>query len=133
MSSINQIQVPNQQSQLELELSVLSYNVNFACARDRVARATERNIIGAIRSADADLVLLQETHAPWHALLRDQLDYPFEFFHDESLASSGGVSIFSRHPLLELHVTQTPQTVTGSWFPIVTALIDSPIGTIACR
>ena len=99
-------------------LTVLSYNVNFGLAGDRAG-------IEAIRVADADLVLLQETTPHWERALREQLgaDYPhMEFRHG---AGAGGLALLSRRPF-EDHGLLPAQ----SWFPAWVVHAQTALGTV---
>jgi hypothetical protein len=99
---------------------LLSYNVNFAGARNSELAFNEQTIVNAIVDANADVVVLQETHRGWERVLDELVDenvYPFRWFHDETFDSSGGLAILSRVPFRNPTVVFPNESVAGSWFP----------------
>lgn len=103
-----------------LELSVLSYNVNYGLAGDASGLA-------AIVDADADVVLLQETTPEWEQALRgsDPINaaWPHQQFHH--CCGAGGLAILSRWPITELEILDPPGHV-DAWFPAARAVIATP-------
>jgi hypothetical protein len=98
-------------------IKLLTYNVNFAGARSHELAFNERTVIAAIADADADVVVLQETHIGWKRVLDTYVDYPYRWFHDETMHSAGGLAILSRVPFRTPTVIFPKDSVSGSWFP----------------
>jgi endonuclease/exonuclease/phosphatase family metal-dependent hydrolase len=107
-----------------LELSVLSYNVNYGLAGDPPA-------IAAIVDADADLVLLQETTPEWELALRDSPAiaeaWPHVRFHH--CCGAGGLAVLSRWPIVTFDVLEPPPD-PDAWFPAARAVIETPRGPV---
>lgn len=99
-------------------LVVMTFNLNYGLAG-------ESRSIEAIRAANADVVVLQETNAPWETALRDALagEYPhMEFRH---CCNAGGLAILSKHPIAPAEVIPPV-----SWFPAWPVVIESPLGKV---
>lgn len=107
-----------------LELSVLSYNVNYGLAGDPSA-------IAAILDADADLVMLQETTLAWEQALRDSdaiaSAWPHVRFHH--CCGAGGLAVLSRWPITTFEILEPPGDV-DAWFPAALARVETPGGAI---
>jgi len=105
----------------EPTLRVLSYNVNYGLAGDG-------STVAAIRAADADLVVLQETTPAWEAVVRRELGahYPHvDFLH---APGAGGLAVLSRTPFRTEAVSPPPE---GGWFPAWRVrLPETPIGPV---
>ncbi len=100
-------------------LSVLSYNVNFE-------RYDERTV-AAITSANADIVLLQETTAVWESAIRASLGtvYPTILFHPHD--PDGGQGVLSRFPLQVHARLDSP----AGMFPATCLTLDAPGGPLS--
>lgn len=97
-------------------LRLLTYNVNF----ERLDPAT----VDAIAAADADVVFLQETTAPWESAIRARLSYPTMLFRSHD--PDGGMAILSRWPVAEQAWMDSP---VGA-FPAWCVVIESPLGPL---
>jgi endonuclease/exonuclease/phosphatase (EEP) superfamily protein YafD len=100
----------------------MSFNVNFGLRGDA-------DSIQAIREADADLVLLQETTPAWEKQIRAQLGhlYPFMAFRD--CCRAGGLAILSKGPLLESEYFKA-RTEDKGWFPAWRHVVQTPLGRV---
>jgi endonuclease/exonuclease/phosphatase family metal-dependent hydrolase len=111
-------------TQSGLELSVVSYNVNYGLAGDP-------HTLTAILDVDADVVLLQETTAEWEQVLRasPQLheDWPHVEFHH--CCGAGGLAVLSRWPIDTFEVLEPPPN-PDAWFPAARAIIETPAGPV---
>jgi endonuclease/exonuclease/phosphatase family metal-dependent hydrolase len=99
--------------------SVMTYNVNWGGPGAQLT-------LGAIRSADADVVCLQETTPDWERYLRPRLSdtYPhMRFRHDRG---AGGQAVLSRLPLTERAFLRP----TAGWFPGWLLEVHSPVGPV---
>jgi endonuclease/exonuclease/phosphatase (EEP) superfamily protein YafD len=103
----------------EPTLRVLSYNVNFGIAGDP-------STIAAIRAANADLVLLQETTPAWERALRAafEADYPHMAFRESS--GAGGMAALSRRPLTPHEWLPSP----AGWFPAWRVVAETALGPV---
>jgi endonuclease/exonuclease/phosphatase (EEP) superfamily protein YafD len=101
-------------------LRLLTYNVNYGMAGDRES-------IAAIRDADADIVVLQETNTAWEQALRGALskELPRMTFHTRG--GAGGLAVLSRLPLAEVEFLKP--TASG-WFPAVRVVVEAPFGKV---
>ena len=116
---------------------VLSYNVNNAAVHIRDRRG---QIIRAITSSAADVVLLQETNPTWEAwLLGDSTDVASTFahrhFHHPGAGdpAAGGIAVLSRYPLGNVRILDFPEYVPGSVFPALTCEVNIPVRTLDSR
>jgi len=109
------------------DVSVLSYNINFALARSRTCPRAAR-VLEAVRASRADVVLLQETTPAWEALLRPL--YPHQRWHHEP-EGAGGSAVLSTWPVAPLRVLDLPTAVQGSVFRPVVAEVDVPGGALS--
>ncbi len=101
-------------------LVLMTYNLNYGVAGDE-------ETIELIRSAGADVVMLQETNPSWEQALRAGLSDRYRhmaFHHSERRA--GGLGFMSRHPIEVGEVRASPI----GWFPAWRAVVDSPLGRI---
>ncbi len=119
----------NNNSCNDLSLRFLSYNVNYSLCRAVGGSASvgkaEDVIVNAILSSNADIVLLQETHASWRAHLAScglDAKYKHRWFHDDN-AASGGLALYSRFPIVATELIETPLVEKGSWFPLAVSLL----------
>lgn len=102
------------------ELRVLSYNLNYG-------RAGSASILRVIEEADADLVVLQETHAGWERALEARLAkrYPYRSYrHDRRPA--GGLALLSRYPFAAGEVLPS---ALGR-FPAWRTVVETPLGPL---
>jgi endonuclease/exonuclease/phosphatase (EEP) superfamily protein YafD len=99
---------------------VMTYNVNYGIAGDA-------STLSAIRSEQADLVVLQETTPEWEASLREELssDYPHMAFRHAP--GAGGVAALSKSVFQERELIAPP---SGGWFPAWRLLVSSPLGSV---
>ncbi len=100
-------------------LTVMTFNVNFGVAGERAN-------VDAIASADADIVLLQETTAHAEDVLRRELGdrYPHARFRD--CCRAGGLGILSRWPIVTDEYLASPI----GWFPAWRFVVDTPDGEL---
>jgi endonuclease/exonuclease/phosphatase (EEP) superfamily protein YafD len=103
------------------ELAVLTYNVNFGNVGDAPA-------IAAIRDANADLVILQETNGAWERALVSELGelYPHHEFRPATPSIAGGLGILSKRPL---HAKELMPSPVG-WFAGWRVIADTSIGAL---
>jgi endonuclease/exonuclease/phosphatase family metal-dependent hydrolase len=110
--------------QAELELSVVSYNVNYGLAGDP-------ETLAAVVDADADVLLLQETTREWEEVLRASTQlherWPHVSFHH--CCGAGGLALLSRWPIETFEVLEPPPH-PEAWFPAARAIITTPAGPI---
>jgi endonuclease/exonuclease/phosphatase (EEP) superfamily protein YafD len=101
-------------------LRLLTYNLNFGIAGD------EPTIV-AIRDADADLVLLQETNRRWERALRAALAgaYPQMVFRNRG--DAGGLAVLSRLPLIEIEFLPP---VPEGWFAAARLVVETSFGRV---
>jgi endonuclease/exonuclease/phosphatase family metal-dependent hydrolase len=100
-------------------LRVMTFNINFG-----VAGAPAN--IEAVRDADADIVLLQETTDAGERAIRAELSdmYPtMAFVH---CCRAGGLGILSKHPIVDEEYLPPPQ----GWFPAWRVVLDTPVGKV---
>jgi endonuclease/exonuclease/phosphatase (EEP) superfamily protein YafD len=101
-------------------LKVLTYNVNFGLAGDR-------ETLAAIRDAQPDLALLEETNAGWERPLRATLSAELPHMIFENRGGAGGLAVLSRFPLAEVELLKP----TGSgWFPACRVVVETPFGKV---
>lgn len=107
-----------------IELSVLSYNVNFGLAGDSSG-------IAAIVDANADVVLLQETTPEWEDALRgsEAVTSAWPYIHFHHCCGAGGLALLSRWPIAELEILEPP-VGPDAWFPAARAVIATPAGEL---
>ncbi|MBM4370021.1 MAG: endonuclease/exonuclease/phosphatase family protein [Deltaproteobacteria bacterium] len=100
-------------------LTVLTFNVNYGL------RDAPENL-DAIRDADADLVLLQETTPELEAAADRQLRelYPHQRFRH--CCGAGGLGVLSKHAVEEGPYLESP----AGWFPGWWVRVDSPLGRV---
>ena len=108
---------------------VLSYNVNNVAA---YSRTRSRQILRAIFTSGADIILLQETNQAWEDLLRDDaiaLQFKYNYFHhpDTNDRPAGGIAILSQHPLENVRILNFSRDVNGSVFPALICQVKIPI------
>ncbi len=99
---------------------VLTYNVNFGIAGDSAT-------IAAIRDADADLVLLQETNAAWERALRASLSGELPQMIFKNRGGAGGLAVLSRLPILEVELIAP---AGEGWFPAVRIVVETAFGRV---
>ncbi len=100
-----------------IALTVVSYNMLWK-------RAGSAASLAALRSAGADLAVLQEMTPAWERALRADLGdlYPHMRFN---AARAGGVAVLSRWPLDEPRLLPAPR-----WFPALRVLAQTPDGPV---
>jgi len=100
---------------------VATYNLNYGLAGDRAT--TE-----AVRSTDADVLLLQEVSAAWWDALAEDVGRAWPHHCRVRDASpAGGAAILSRYPLDGCARSDPPP---GAAFPAQAATVRSPLGDI---
>lgn len=108
----------------DLELTVVSYNVNYGLAGDA-------QTLAAVLDVDADVVLLQETTAEWEQVLRasSQLHerWPHANFHH--CCGAGGLAVLSRWPIDTFEILEPPPD-PDAWFPAARAIVETPAGPV---
>ena len=99
-------------------IKVLTYNVNFALARRTELDDRGKCVIQAITESNADIVVLQETHAGFELFFRDAFveTYPHQYYHNHPAA--GGQAFLSKFPFGEHKQIHVQKEIEGSWFPI---------------
>ena len=99
-------------------LWVMTYNVNFEMPSDAT--------VEAIREADADVVVLQETHEDWEARLARGLGdaYPHTLFRHAP--AEGGMAILSRYAVEEVAYLPSP----AGAFPAWCVSLETPLGAL---
>ena len=100
-------------------LSVLSYNVNFGIPG-------EPSTVAEIRTADADIVLLQETNAEWAEALRQELGDQYAHMDFRHCCRAGGLAVLSRFPITDREYIPAP----SGWFPAWRLTAHTPMGDI---
>ncbi|MFO0624765.1 MAG: endonuclease/exonuclease/phosphatase family protein [Polyangiales bacterium] len=103
------------------DLTVMTYNVNFALADDRATR-------DAIGASDADVVLLQETNDAWAAAIRAQhaARYPHMRFAAPGRMRAGGLGVISRWPFEVTDVSPSD----GGFFIAWRVRVHTPTGDV---
>jgi len=112
-------------------VSVLTYNVNMKLALHGKMDAKAARVIDAIHVSKADIVLLQEAHRGWQALLKAKMSkLRHQVFHWDA---SGGIAILSRWPVRSYHCLPLPRIVNGSVFHALVAdiMIRGRVWTVA--
>ena len=99
---------------------VLSYNINNNVAAYSTTR--RRQILRAIFTSGADIILLQETNQAWEDLLRDDataLQFQYNYFHHPGTndRAAGGIAILSQYPLENVKILNFSRDVNGSFQP----------------
>lgn len=108
---------------------VLSYNINNVAAYSPTRR---RQILRAIFTSGADIILLQETNQAWEDLLRDDataLQFQYNYFHHPGTndRAAGGIAILSQYPLENVKILNFSRDVNGSVFPALICQVKIPI------
>ncbi|HEU5075986.1 MAG TPA: endonuclease/exonuclease/phosphatase family protein [Polyangiaceae bacterium] len=103
----------------EPTLSVLSYNVNFGMPGDA-------ETLEAIRSANADLVLLQETTESWEAALRGELAALYPHMSFRHCCRAGGLGVLSKTKFSEHEYFAAPR----AWFPAWRLVVETRLGPV---
>jgi endonuclease/exonuclease/phosphatase (EEP) superfamily protein YafD len=99
---------------------LLTYNVNYGIAGDD-------ETIAAIRDADADLVLLQETNAAWEQALRGSLSGRWPKMIFKHRGGAGGLAVLSRLPIVEAEFFAP---VGEGWFPAARVVVETAFGRV---
>ncbi len=100
-------------------LRVVSYNINWG------SPAPER-VVEFLRSVDAGIVCLQETHPRWEALLTGRLADVYPHAKFVTSGGAGGIALLSKHPLREVRALEAE----AGWFPALRAEVDTPLGSV---
>lgn len=103
----------------EPTLSVLTYNVNYGMAGDP-------DTLEALRSANADLVLLQETTESWEAVLRGELATLYPHMSFRHCCGAGGLGVLSKTEFSEHEYFRAPR----AWFPAWRLLVETRLGQV---
>jgi endonuclease/exonuclease/phosphatase (EEP) superfamily protein YafD len=99
---------------------LLTYNVNYGIPGDA-------ETVAAIRDANADLVLLQETNAGWERALRAAFATTLPEMRFRNRAAAGGMAVLSRLPLVEVEFLNP----TGDgWFSAARIVVQAPFGRL---
>lgn len=98
---------------------MLSYNVNYGMAGDP-------ETLDAIRNADADLVLLQETTGGWEAVLRGELAALYPHMSFRHCCGAGGLGVLSKTKFSEHDYFAAPR----AWFPAWRLLVETRLGPV---
>lgn len=124
------------EGQHEGEISILSYNVNFAgCGRKtgtysqrRGGKRVEQAIEKAIQHDGCDLICLQETHTGWEKALNTSLiistNFPHQYWdhsHVEQCKPSGAAVLARNY--LDIQVSVLQSGVEGSVFPALHVIV----------
>jgi endonuclease/exonuclease/phosphatase (EEP) superfamily protein YafD len=99
---------------------LLTYNVNFGIPGDPAT-------IAAIRDADADLVLLQETNAAWERSLRTSLSGELPQMIFKNRGGAGGLAVLARIPILEVELIAP---AGEGWFPAARIVVETAFGRL---
>lgn len=100
-------------------LSVLTYNVNYGMAGDP-------ETLEALRNANADLVLLQETTESWEAVLRGELRARYPYMSFRHCCGAGGLAVLSKTRFSEHQYFAAPE----AWFPAWRLLVETRLGPV---
>ncbi len=99
-------------------MSVLTFNVNFGVAG-------HPDNLEAVRRADADVVLLQETTERSETSFHELAEvYPFQRFAD--CCRAGGLGFLSKYPI----VSESYLSPEAGWFPAWRITVDTPMGAV---
>jgi endonuclease/exonuclease/phosphatase (EEP) superfamily protein YafD len=111
------LHLPAQADAPALSLRVMTYNM-------LVHNTDSAGAIAAIRTADADIVALQELHPAFAAAIQHELrgDYPYQVLVPRE--DTTGMGVISRYPMLE-----TGDRLRGSWGGVPQILRIDAAGT----
>lgn len=103
------------------DLSVMTYNVNFALEGDEEE-------VQAIRAGAADVVFLQETTPGWERSFRAELSasYPVMVFQHSPVRPAGGLGLMSRYPAEVVALSSSPAGYFFAW----RAVVHTPVGDV---
>ncbi len=104
---------------LPMLFALMTYNVNQG-------NPDPDSSMAAIESADADVVVLQETNAAWQTRLEKRFSkrYPHRAFHPRSF---GGLSVLSKHPIKSDELFAQAR---GSFSPSERLVVETPLGDV---
>ncbi len=105
-------------AQDEAVLRMLTYNVNYGLAGDE-------ETMEAIREAQADVVVLQETTPAWEDALRPAMSEDYAYMLFRHSGGAGGLAILSRYPVHELDYLPAID-----WFPAWRLIVEGPLGPV---
>lgn len=112
-------------------ITVLTYNINHELSSDP---NRSRNILKAIFSSGAQIILLQETNPSWQELLHNDaiaLEYNYCHYHHPSIERkdrpAGGIAILSQFPLKNVQILDFTRDISGSIFPALLCDISVPL------
>ncbi len=111
---------PEAPTQGRATLKVMTYNVNYGLAGDPAT-------IDAIRSQDADVILLQETTAAWEHVLRERLTREYPHMEFKHCCGAGGLAVLSRHAFSPQEYIPAPKP---GWFPAWRVVFETPLGRV---
>jgi endonuclease/exonuclease/phosphatase family metal-dependent hydrolase len=100
-------------------VTVCTYNVNWGCP-------AVAEVVRFLSTSDADIVMLQETHAEWEKILRSQLGGEYRYCVFQEWRGAGGIAIMSKY---RLQGVRTLEPGAG-WFPALYAEVESPAGRL---
>jgi len=113
------LRIPEPVAEHMPRLRVMTFNVNFGVS-------TDPHNLAAVRDADADVVLLQETTDETEAVFRRELADAYPHMRFRECCRAGGLAILSRHPIVEDE--WIPSEV--GWFPAWRFVVDGPLGEV---
>ena len=96
--------------------------MDFSTVQDPIQT---RRIQSAIRTANADIVCLQETNAQWESQLLCT-NYPHSYFHPPHHRPASGLAILSKFPIQSHHVMDFSKSIPGSVFPALFVTLQIP-------
>eukprot|EP01091_Cochliopodium_minus_P003825 TRINITY_DN13780_c0_g1_i1.p1 TRINITY_DN13780_c0_g1~~TRINITY_DN13780_c0_g1_i1.p1 ORF type:complete len:262 (+),score=33.76 TRINITY_DN13780_c0_g1_i1:111-896(+) len=116
------------------QMKLLTYNKNFAFARNEVNNQKEINsktILNAIKNSEADIICLQETHQGWQNCITNMLieTHPHSKWFNDNYAA-GGIAIVSKYPIKKCNLLDNNSKIEGSWFEIMLAVVETPSGDL---
>jgi len=101
-------------------IKVMSYNVNYGLAGNA-------SIIHVIKSADCDVVFLQETTPKWEKALRKAFKDQYTHIGFHHCCGAGGLAVLSKFAFDPKELIDPPK---GGWFPAWRIVLDTPLGKI---
>jgi len=112
-------------------ITVLTYNINHELSSDP---NKSRNILKAIFSSGAQIILLQETNPSWQERIHNDaiaLEYIYCHYHHPSIERkdrpAGGIAVLSQFPLKNVQILDLTTDISGSVFPALLCDISVPL------